>query len=183
MNWPKAGKWRRFCAARKMLLTKLITVNIKMDGTTKNSKIIQATSEKIYSAFTEKNALEFWLAPDNMIGKIRDFELKAGGGYSMSLFYLDSETAGKTTGNEDRFSAKFVELRPYEKIVQAVQFQSDKNEFINEMTMEVHLKAIDNNSTNVTIIFKNIPSGIDLRDNEAGTEQSLEKLAQYVNSK
>jgi len=151
-------------------------------ATTANSKIIQATRQKIYNAFIDKNALEFWLAPNNMTGKIHDLDVKVGGGYNMSLFYLDSETVGKTTGNEDRFSAKFVELKPYEKIVQTIHFQSDKNEFANEMTMEVFLKAIDNNSTNLTIVFKNIPSGIDPKDNEAGTEQSLEKLAQYVDS-
>jgi uncharacterized protein YndB with AHSA1/START domain len=153
-----------------------------MATTTTNSKIIQAARQKIYNAFTNKNALEFWLAPNNMTGKIHDFDFKIGGGYNMSLFYLDTETAGKTTGSEDRFSAKFVELKPYEKIVQTIHFQSDKSEFTNEMTMEVFLNAIDNNSTNVTIVFKNIPTGIDPKDNEAGTEQSLEKLAHYVDN-
>ncbi len=149
-------------------------------ATTTNSKIIQATRQKIYNAFTDKNALEFWLAPNNMTGKIHDFDLKVGGGYNMSLFYIDSVTKGKTLGNEDRFSAKFIELKPYEKIVQTINFQSDKNEFADEMKMEVFLEEIENNSTKVTIVFKNIPTGIDPKDNEAGTEQSLEKLARYV---
>ena len=34
--------------------------------------------------------------------------------------------------------------------------------------------------TKVTILFKNIPSGIRPEDNEAGTESTLEKLARYV---
>lgn len=154
-----------------------------MTGTTKNSKIIQATREKVYNAFTDKNALEYWLAPNNMTGKIHNFDLKVGGGYSMSLFYLYSETVGKTSDNEDRFSANFVELKPYEKIVQSINFQSDKNEFTDVMTMEVFLEEIENNSTKVTIVFKNIPTGIDPQDNETGIEQSLEKLARYVDSK
>ncbi|MCL6494502.1 MAG: SRPBCC domain-containing protein, partial [Ignavibacterium sp.] len=120
--------------------------------------------------------------PNTMVGKIHDFDFKVGGGYSMSLFYLDSKTEGKTSGNEDRFSAKFVELKPYEKIVQTINFQSDKNEFANEMTMEVLLEEVANNSTKVTIVFKNIPTGIDPKDNETGTEQSLEKLAHYLDS-
>ncbi|MCK9208390.1 MAG: SRPBCC domain-containing protein [Salinivirgaceae bacterium] len=152
-------------------------------ATTTNSKIIQATKEKIYNAFTDKNALEFWLAPNNMVGKIHDFDLKVGGGYNMSLFYLDSEALGKTSGNEDRFSAKFVELKLYEKIVQTINFQSDKNEFTDEMIMEVFFKTVENNSTKVTIIFKNIPTGIGPKDNETGTEQSLDKLARYVDKK
>ena len=150
--------------------------------TTTNSKIIWATKQKIYNAFTDKDALEFWLAPNVMIGKIHDFNLKVGGGYNMSLFYIDKETAGKTSGNEDRFSAKFVELKPYEKIVQTINFQSDKSEFTNEMTMEVSLETVENNSTKVTIVFKNIPTGIDPKDNETGTEQSLEKLARYLDN-
>ena len=44
-----------------------------MDRTTTNSKIIQANIEKVYNAFTDKRALEFWLAPDGMTGKIHHF--------------------------------------------------------------------------------------------------------------
>ncbi|MES2381925.1 MAG: SRPBCC domain-containing protein [Bacteroidota bacterium] len=154
-----------------------------MVSTTKNTKVIRATKQQIYNAFTNKSALEFWLAPTDMKGKIHDFDLKVGGGYSMSLFYLDGETEGKTAANEDRFSAKFVELNPYEKIVQSIHFLSDKNEFAGEMLMEVFLEEHESNATKVTIVFKNIPTGINPKDNEAGTEQSLEKLAHYVTSK
>lgn len=66
-------------------------------ATTTNSKIIRAKREKIYNAFIDGKALEFWLAPNNMIGKIHDFDAKVGGGYNMSLFYLDGETGGKTS--------------------------------------------------------------------------------------
>lgn len=71
----------------------------------------------------------------------------------MSLFYLDPETAGKTPGKEDRYSARFVELKPYEKIVQAINFRSDKSEFTDEMTMEVFLKEAEDDATKVTIVF------------------------------
>ncbi len=153
-----------------------------MNRASRNLKIIRAPREKVYRAFTDKKALEFWLAPNNMTGKIHEFDLKPGGGYNMSLYYLDDETAGKTSGNEDRFSVKFVELKPYEKIIQVIHFQSDKNEFTGEMTMEVFLEEYENGSTKVTIVFKNIPIGIEPKDNEAGTEQSLEKLVRYIDN-
>ncbi len=124
--------------------------------------------------------MEFWLAPNGMTGKIHDFDLKIGGSYSMSLFYNDNKTEGKTSENEDRFSATFIELKPYEKIVQSINFKSDKREFTEEMIMEIFLEETKGNSTKVTIIFKNIPAGIDPKDNETGTAQSLEKLAHYV---
>lgn len=153
-----------------------------MDRISKNSKIIKATRDKIYKAFTERKALEFWLAPNGMTGEIHDFDLKIGGGYDMSLFYIDDKILGKTSGNEDRFSAKFVELEPYEKIIQTINFQSDQDEFAEEMIMEVFLEEAEHDSTQVTIIFKNIPFGVDPKDNEAGTEQSLEKLARYFDN-
>jgi len=151
-----------------------------MAATSKNSRIIRAARAEVYNAFTDRKALEFWLAPNNMTGRIHDFDLSVGGGYTMSLFYLDRETAGKTSGNEDRFSVRFAELRPYEKIVQTINFQSDQDGFKGEMTMEVFLEECENNSTEVIIVFRNIPPGIDPKDNEAGTEQSLEKLARYI---
>jgi uncharacterized protein YndB with AHSA1/START domain len=148
-------------------------------ASTTNSKIIKASPEKVYNAFTEQKALEFWLAPNKMRGKIHDFDLKVGGGYTMSLFYLD-KTAGKTAENEDRFTARFVELKPYEKIIQTIDFHSEKSEFTDQMIMEVYLQKSENNSTLVTIVFKNIPEGIDPKDNETGTEESLNKLALYM---
>jgi uncharacterized protein YndB with AHSA1/START domain len=151
-----------------------------MAATTKNSKIISATRERVYNAFIDRDALGIWLAPDNMIGKIHDFDLKVGGGYTMSLFYLDNETQGKTSGNEDRSYVKFTELKPYEKITQTVNFQSDKNEFKDEMIMEVFLDELKQNTTKVTIVFRNIPPGINPKDNETGTQQSLEKLTRYL---
>ena len=82
-----------------------------MNNSSKNSKIIRAPKAQVYNAFTNKNALEYWLAPNNMIGNIHSFDLRIGGGYNMSLFYLDNDREGKTAENEDRFSVRFMELR------------------------------------------------------------------------
>ncbi|WP_316767933.1 SRPBCC domain-containing protein [Pedobacter frigiditerrae] len=151
-----------------------------MERTSTNSIIIPANIKTIYNAFIDKEALEYWLTPDGMTGKIHSFEFKVGGKYEMSLFYKETEIEGKTSGNEDRYSATFTEIIANKKIVQAINFQSENNEFKEEMIMEVHLEAVDKNSTKVIIIFKNIPIGIDPKDNQDGTEQSLKKLAKYV---
>jgi hypothetical protein len=45
--------------------------------------------------------------------------------------------------------------------------------------MVVTLEAEDGGTT-VTIVFKDIPSGIRPEDNVAGTRSTLEKLARYV---
>jgi uncharacterized protein YndB with AHSA1/START domain len=116
-----------------------------------------------------------------MTGKVHSFDLKVDGGYQMSLFYPQSEkgSPGKTSVREDRFSARFVELTPPKKIVQAITFDSDNPAFSGEMIMEV-IFEVEDTGTSVTITFRNIPPGISPEDNEAGTESTLEKLARYV---
>lgn len=150
---------------------------------TRNSKYIKAAQEKLYRAFTDPEALAVWLAPGTMTGKVHDFDLRIGGGYRMSLFYPPSEkeSIGKTTEKEDRFTARFLELTPPGKIAQAITFDSDNPAFSGEMLMDVSLKA-KADGTQVTILFSNIPPGIRPEDNEMGTQQSLEKLARYVES-
>lgn len=155
-----------------------------MGQTTQNSLDIKATQEEIYNAFINPTALEVWQAPGDMTAKIHNFDLRVGGGYQMSLFYPDSEKEmrGKTTGKEDKYTARFIELTPNKKIVQAINFDTSNSDFAGEMIMEVTLKPIDSGTT-VTFSFKDIPKGIKPSDNEAGTISSLKKLAKYVGQK
>jgi uncharacterized protein YndB with AHSA1/START domain len=99
----------------------------------------------------------------------------------MSLYYPSSETTsrGKTEDREDRYTARFVELTPPRKIVEAITFDAIDPAFSGEMIMEVTLEA-ENGGTTVSLLFKGIPSGVRPEDNEAGTQSSLEKLARYV---
>ena len=102
-------------------------------------------------------------------------------GYRMSLFYPSSEQVyrGKTSEREDRFTARFMELTPPTRIVQAITFDSPDPAFSGEMTMVVAFEDRDG-GTEVTIFFEHIPSDIRPEDNDAGTRSSLEKLARYI---
>ena len=150
-------------------------------ASTRNSKLIKATPEALYRAFTDPAALAIWFAPGDMTGVVHNFDYRVGGGYQMSLYYPSSETTsrGKTSEREDRYTARFVELRPPGKIVEAITFDSVDPAFSGEMIMEVTFEAEDNGTT-VSILFKDIPPGIRPEDNEAGTRETLEKLARYV---
>jgi uncharacterized protein YndB with AHSA1/START domain len=99
----------------------------------------------------------------------------------MSLFYDPSEQAyrGKTSEGEDRFTARFLELTPAKRIVQAINFDSRDARFAGVMIMVVTFEDTDE-GTEVTILFENIPRGIRPEDNDAGTRSSLEKLARYI---
>jgi uncharacterized protein YndB with AHSA1/START domain len=150
-------------------------------ASTRTSRVIKASREALYRAFTDPQALAAWLSPGEMTGKVHDFDARVGGGYRMSLFYPASEQVnrGKTSEREDRFTARFVELTPPSRIVQTITFDSVDRAFSGEMTMVVTFEERDD-GTEVTIVFENIPPGIRPEDNDAGTRSSLEKLARYV---
>lgn len=150
-------------------------------ASTRSSRLIRAPRETIFRAFTDPAALAAWQVPGDMTAKVHAFDLRAGGGYRMSLFYPDSEhpNRGKTAGREDRFTARFLELTPPSRIVQAITFDSPDPAFAGEMIMTVTLVDRDG-ATEVTIAFDHLPPGIRPEDNDAGTRSSLEKLARYV---
>jgi uncharacterized protein YndB with AHSA1/START domain len=151
---------------------------------TRTSRVIKAPPEALYRAFTDPAALAVWQAPGAMTGQVHEFDARVGGGYRMSLFYPASERAnrGKTAAREDRFTARFVELTPPTRIVEAISFDSEDPAFAGEMTMVVTLEERDG-GTEVTVVFERIPPGIRPEDNEAGTRSSLEKLARSVESR
>jgi uncharacterized protein YndB with AHSA1/START domain len=148
---------------------------------TRTSRVIKAPREVLYRAFTDPAALAVWLAPGAMTGKVHEFDARVGGGYRMSLFYPASEPVcrGKTSEREDRFTARFMELTPPTRIVQAISFETADPAFSGEMTLVVKFEDKDG-GTEVTLLFERIPSGIRPEDNEAGSQASLENLARYV---
>ena len=150
-------------------------------STTHNSRVIGASPELLYAAFTHPKALETWMAPGNMTGKVHHFDLREGGSYEMSLFYPETErnAKGKTAAKEDRYTAHFIKLQPGKKIVETIRFETPDTHFQGEMTMEVTFQPADQ-GTRVTMAFSNIPDGIRSEDNEKGTELSLQKLESYI---
>ena len=158
-----------------------MTTDAHSGSSTHSSKVIKASQEAIYHAFTDPAALAVWRAPGDMTGEVHRFDCRVGGGYQMSLYYPASEETrrGKTSGREDRYTARFVELTPPSRIVEAIHFESADPAFAGEMIMEVALEAADG-GTAVSIVFKDIPPGIRPEDNEVGTQSALEKLARYV---
>jgi len=55
---------------------------------------------------------------------------------------LEAWHHGKTTEHEDRFSVRFVELSPRERIVRVVNFESPDPAFAGEMTMVITLEKL-----------------------------------------
>ena len=151
-----------------------------MKQETSNTRIIKADLSKVFHALSNPDSIVKWQVPGDMTGKIHFFDFKVGGSYSMSLYYPAKEgSIGKTESNEDRFTSKFLEIENNKKIVESVTFESQDEDFAGEMLMQIDLKKVET-GTAVTFTFKNIPKGINPKDNEEGTKSSLEKLTKIL---
>ena len=75
--------------------------------------------------------------------------------------------------------ARFVELLPGVRVVQAVDFVADDPAFSGTMTMSWELAPSDG-GTRVEIRAEDVPDGISAEDHAAGLASSLENLAAYV---
>ena len=150
-------------------------------GSTRVSAMINAPRETIYEAFLDPQAVASWLAPDTMRSHVHTFDPREGGEFRISLTYQNAEDSqqGKTAQDTDTYHGRFVELVPYEKIVEVIEFETHDPGFSGEMTMTVMLADADGR-TEVSLLYENVPKGIRPEDNEAGSRQSLRKLAALV---
>jgi uncharacterized protein YndB with AHSA1/START domain len=145
---------------------------------TRTSRVIRARPEELFEAFMDPAALVAWLPPGEMTGVIYEFDARVGGGYRMSLFYPTTERnfRGKTADREDMFNVRFVELAPPRRIVEAVNFVTTDPAFLGEMTITATFEEVSG-GTEVTLVCRNLPPGLRVEDNEAGSRLSLEQLA------
>jgi hypothetical protein len=88
---------------------------------------------------------------------------------------------GKATADTDVVEARFLELVPGVRVVQAVDFVSDDPACAGTMTMTWAVAAVDG-GTQVEIRADDVPAGISAGDHAAGLASSLANLAAYVDT-
>jgi uncharacterized protein YndB with AHSA1/START domain len=115
-----------------------------------------------------------------MSGRIERFDLRPGGSYRMVLTYADaSASEGKTGADSDIVEARFVDIVPGVRVVQAVDFVSDDPAYAGTMTMSWEVTAADGGAR-VDITADDVPDGITVKDHSAGLASSLRNLADYL---
>jgi uncharacterized protein YndB with AHSA1/START domain len=115
-----------------------------------------------------------------MTGRFERFDARPGGSYRMVLTYSDASGApGKASADSDIVEARFVDIVPGERIVQAVNFVSDDPANAGTMTMTWQVAAVDA-GTRVDIMAEDVPDGISAEDHAAGLASSLTKLTAYL---
>src|SRR3954469_6770854 len=100
------------------------------------SRVIAAPPAQVFAAFVDREALSAWLPPSGMSGRFERFDPRPGGSYRLVLRYDDASAAhGKATQATDVVEARFLDVVPDERVVQAVDFVSDDPAFSGTMTM------------------------------------------------
>ena len=153
-----------------------------MPRTDRASRLVDAPVARVFDALVDRAALETWLPPDGMTARFERFDPTPGGSYRLVLTYADpSEARGKSSADSDIVEARYVDIVPGDRVVQAVDFVSDDPAFAGTMTMTWTVLAVDD-GTRVEIIAEDVPGGISAEDHAAGLTSSLDSLASYVES-
>lgn len=134
----------------------------------------------LYRALVEQGALERWLPPGGMAGRIDRFDPWPGGGFRMELTYLDPvDSPGKTSAARDVTEVEFAALEPDVRVVWRIDFASDDPAYAGTMTMTWTLTEVEG-GTEVSVQADDVPPGIPASDHEAGIASSLANLASCV---
>lgn len=139
-------------------------------GTVRLHRVLRASAERVYKAFTDKGALEYWLPPYGFIGTIHEMDVRVGGGYKMSFTNFG-------TGNSHTFTVEFVELVENERIRHTDRF--DDENLPGEMIVSINLKPVSC-GTDISIVQEGIPAVIPVEMCYLGWQESLEQLAKLV---
>ena len=151
-----------------------------MTRTDTASRVISAPAERVYAALVDPDALTVWLPPDGMSGRLERFDARPGGSYRMILTYADASAApGKSTADSDVVEARFVDIVPGARVVQAVNFVSDDPAYAGTMTMTWEVATVGAGAR-VEVRADDVPAGIPAEDHAAGLASSLANLAAYV---
>jgi len=133
-------------------------------------RVLRTTPEKIYKAFLTPEAMAKWLAPNGFTCKVHHMDAKIGGGYKMTFTNF-------TTGHNESFSGKYLELVPGQRIRYSDKFE-DPN-MAGEMKTTVTLNKVSC-GTEINILQEDIPVIIPTEMCYLGWQDSLINLAKLV---
>lgn len=136
---------------------------------------LTAIPRTVYETMLDPLKICFWRVPKDMGCTIHEFQPSVGGRVRISLTYLDDTQVGKTGEHTDTYHGRFMELKPYEKIVEELQFESAEESLKNRMTLTFLLEEIEE-GTKLTVIHEGLPESISMKDNELGWLEALEQL-------
>jgi uncharacterized protein YndB with AHSA1/START domain len=141
-----------------------------MPSTVQFQRVLRATPERLYRAFTDPEALAKWLPPNGFIGKVHHMDARVGGTYKMSFTNFSS-------GKSHSFGGEYLELVPNERLRYVDRF--DNPGLPGEMMVTVTLKKVSV-GTEINIVQQGIPDAIPAEACHLGWQESLALLTLLV---
>lgn len=144
------------------------------------SRVIAAPPAQVFAALLDRDALMAWLPPKGMTASFERFDTRPGGSYRLVLTYADASGApGKATSEADVVEARYIDIVPDLRVVQAVEFVSDDPRFAGTMTVTWEVTAVEG-GTRVDIVAADVPDGISAEHHATGLASSLTNLAEHL---
>ncbi|HZV70718.1 MAG TPA: SRPBCC family protein [Saprospiraceae bacterium] len=141
-----------------------------MPGTVTLHRVIKATPEKVFRAFTEPLAMAAWLPPYGFLCTVHSMDPKVGGKYKMSFTNF-------STGNSHSFGGEYLDIKTNESLRYSDKF--DDPNLPGEMITSVSLKKVSG-GTEMKITQEGIPDVIPVDMCYLGWQDSLDKLIRLV---
>jgi len=133
-------------------------------------RVLKASPEKVFRAFTESKAIAAWLPPYGFLCTVHEMTAKVGGSFRMSFHNF-------STGNGHSFGGKYLEIKPNEFLKYTDKF--DDPNLPGEMITSVRIEKVSV-GTEIKIVQEGIPSVIPVEMCYLGWQESLEKLVKLV---
>lgn len=134
-------------------------------------RVIKASPEKVYRAFTESLAIASWLPPYGFLCTVHEMNVKVGGTFKMSFHNFSAGNVAHTFGGE------YLEVKPNEFLKYTDKF--DDPNMPGVMTTSVWLQKTSV-GTELKVLQENIPAMIPAEMCCLGWQESLEKLIKLV---
>lgn len=133
-------------------------------------RMLKASPEKVYRAFTDALALASWIPPYGFLCTVHEMTVQVGGSFKMSFQNF-------STGNSHSFGGTYVELKPNELLKYTDRF--DDPNLPGEITTTVWLRKTMV-GTELKVLQENIPAVIPAEMCYLGWQESLDKLTRLV---
>jgi len=133
-------------------------------------RVLKASPEKIFRAFSDAHAFSSWLPPYGFLCLTDHMDFKVGGNYKMTFINF-------STGKGHSFGGEFLEIKPGEFLKYSDKF--DDPNLPGEMITSVWFKKVLC-GTDLRITQEGIPSMIPVEMCYLGWQESLDKLTKLV---
>jgi uncharacterized protein YndB with AHSA1/START domain len=139
-------------------------------NTVRLHRVLRASPERIFRAFTEPDAMAKWLPPYGFTARVHEMDVRVGGKWRMSFTNFSS-------GHSHSFGGQYLELAPGEFLRYTSRF--DDANLPGEMQTSVTLRKVSC-GTELDAVQEGIPSLIPVEACYLGWQESLLQLAKLV---